>query len=93
MVYYTTNVNSMEAKLFTIRCGINHAIQLQDISHIIVVTDTIPAAKWIFDMSTHPYQLYSIMILKDFKAFLTRTVTISLSSEIVLTPLNSHHIY
>jgi len=45
MVYYTTNVNSMEAKLFTIRCGINHAIQLQDISHIIVVTDTIPAAK------------------------------------------------
>jgi len=45
MVDYTTNINSMEAKLFAIRYGINYVMQLQDISHIIVVTDIISAAK------------------------------------------------
>jgi len=45
LAHHTTNVNSMKAELFTIRYRINHAIQLQDISHIIVVTDTISLAK------------------------------------------------
>jgi len=35
----------MEAGLFAIRCGINHAMQLQDISYIIVVTDAISTVK------------------------------------------------
>ena len=55
IVHHATNVNFMEAKLFTIRYGINHAMQLQDISCIISVTDAISAAKWIFDISTHLY--------------------------------------
>ena len=54
IVYHATNVNFIEAKLF-IRYGINHAMQLQDISCIISVTDAISAAKWIFDISTHLY--------------------------------------
>jgi len=45
IVYYATNVNFIEAKLFTIRYGINYAMQLQDISCIIFVTDAISAAK------------------------------------------------
>ena len=45
----------MEAKLFAIRCGINHAMQLQNISCIIVIIDAIPAAKQIFDIFTYLY--------------------------------------
>ena len=68
IVHHTTNINSIKAKLFVIRYRINYTMQLQDISHIIVVTDIIPAAKRIFDMSTHPYQLHFILISKDLKA-------------------------
>ena len=50
-VYYAMNVTSTEAELFAIRCGINHAVHLQNITWIIVITDAIPAAKWIFDSS------------------------------------------
>jgi len=30
-VHHAMNIMSIEAKLFAIRCGINHAVQLQDI--------------------------------------------------------------
>ena len=43
LVYYAFNINFMEAELFTIRCGINYA--MQDISLIIVITGAISAAK------------------------------------------------
>jgi len=39
-VYYATNVNSTEAKLFVIRCGISYTIYLQDINYIIVIIDS-----------------------------------------------------
>jgi len=45
LVHHASNVSSTEAKIFTIRCRINHAMQLQDISHIIIITDAILAAK------------------------------------------------
>ncbi len=73
IVYHATNINSIEAELFAIIFGINHTMQLQDIICIIVVTDTISAAKQIFDMSTHPYQLHSIVILKDLKVFFNKS--------------------
>jgi len=44
-VHHAMNIMSIEAKLFAIRCGINHAVQLQDIAHIIVITDVILATK------------------------------------------------
>jgi len=68
-VHYAINITSMEAKLFVIRCRINQVVQLQDIAHIIVITDAILAAKQIFDTSIHPYQLHSITISKDFGCF------------------------
>ena len=45
MLYYTVDIASMEAELFTIRYGINKAIQTQDVSCIIVITDIIYATK------------------------------------------------
>ena len=71
-VHHTMNITSTKAKLFTIRCEINHVVQLQDIAHIIVITDTIPATKWIFDTSIHLYQLHSITISKDLRDFFNK---------------------
>ena len=66
-VHHAMNVTSTEAKIFTIRCSINCATQIQDVKHIIIITDAIPATKYIFNMTIHPYQLYSIAISKDLK--------------------------
>jgi len=54
------NILSTEAKVFTIKCGISQAIQIQDVTWIVIVTNTIPATKRIFDMSNHPYQVHFI---------------------------------
>jgi len=50
-LYYAGNVTFTKAELFTIRCGINQAVNIQEISKIIVITDSIHAAKRIFDLS------------------------------------------
>jgi len=49
------NILSTETKLFAIRYGISWASQIQDITCIVVITDTIHATKHIFDTSIHPY--------------------------------------
>ena len=36
-IHYTVNITSTEAELFAIRCGINQAVQIPDVAHIIVV--------------------------------------------------------
>ena len=54
-IYHTINVMFTEAKLFTIRYSINYATQMQDLTHIIIITDAISVAKQIFDMSIYPY--------------------------------------
>jgi len=54
-VHYAINVTSTKAELFTIRCGINHVTQMQNITHIIIIIDAILATKCIFDMSIHLY--------------------------------------
>jgi len=73
------NVISTEAELFTIRCEINWAIQTQNITHIIINTDAIPAAKQIFDMSNHSYQLHSITISSDLGEFFQKNSSNSIS--------------
>jgi len=45
------NVMSTEAELFAIRYSINCATQMQDVAHIIIIMDAIPATKHIFDMT------------------------------------------
>jgi len=49
------NITSTEAELFSIRCGINQAVKLPNISQIIIITDIILAARHIFDLSTHSF--------------------------------------
>ena len=72
-VYYVTNINSTETELFAIRCGISHAIHLQDVNYIIVIIYTILTTKWIFNTMVHSYQLHFITILKDLKKFFNKS--------------------
>jgi len=52
-IHYTINVTFTKAKLFAIRCGLNQTIQLTNIEYIIVIIDSIHAAK--IDSSIHLY--------------------------------------
>ena len=54
-LHYVINVTSTKAEFFAIRCGINQAIQLLNIRHIIVITDSMHASKKIFDSSIYLY--------------------------------------
>ena len=47
-VHYASCVTSSEAELFAIRCGINQACLLNNVSKIIIVTDSIHVAKKFF---------------------------------------------
>ena len=65
------NVNSTEAELF--------AMKLQDVSKVVVITDAIPAAKWIFNTSIYPYQLHFITILENLREFFNKNPNNSIS--------------
>jgi len=54
-VYHAINVISTEVELFVIICSINQAIQIPEVTYIIVITDTIHAAEHIFDSIIHSY--------------------------------------
>ena len=71
-IHYTINITFIGAELFTIKYRINYAIYLQDVACIIIITDTIPATKWIFNTSIHLYQLHSIAIFKNFRSFFNK---------------------
>jgi len=68
-LYHVENVISTEAELFAIRCSINQAINIQEISKIIVITDSIHAAKRILNLSLHPYQIHSVFISNKLRKF------------------------
>ena len=68
-LYHTGNIISTKAELFTIRCGINQAIKIQEISKIIVVTNSIHATKRICDLSLHLYQIHLISISNELRKF------------------------
>jgi len=56
-------------ELFAIRCSINQACIINNVSKIIVVTDSIHAAKKIFNSGSHPYQIHSAAILSELRTF------------------------
>ena len=68
-VYHTAFVTSMEAELFAIRCGINQALTKDKMSKVVIVTDSIYAAKKIFDSKPHPYQSHTTAILSKLCCF------------------------
>ena len=72
-IHHTINITSTEIELFLIRCGINQAVQIPNTKNIIIITDTIHAARWIFDLYFHLYQLYSITISQNLRAFFNKS--------------------
>ena len=68
-LHHTISVTSSKAKFFAIRCDIIQAIYSHEISKIIIVMDSIHAAKKIFDPSLHLLQKQAAFILKDLREF------------------------
>ena len=69
MIHHAVLITSMEAELFTIRYGINQAMNFNNIAKIIVVTNSIHVARKIFNPSVHPYQIQSAAILSELHNF------------------------
>ena len=69
MVHHTAFVTSTEAELFVIRCSINQVCNKENVSKIIVVTDSIHVAKKIFDAKPHLYQSHTVAILHELHCF------------------------
>ena len=70
-LHHVAFVTSTEAELFVIRCGINQASNKEHVSKIIVITNSIHAAKKIFDPLSHPFQAYAVAILSNLHQFFT----------------------
>ena len=68
-VHHASFVTSTEAELFAIRCGINQACAIENVSKIIVVMDSIHAAKKIFNSKSHPFQIHTSAILGELQKF------------------------
>ena len=60
MLHHPVFVTSLEAKLFAIRCSISQASSKENVSKIIIITDSIHIAKKIFDPSSHLLQSQSV---------------------------------
>ena len=68
-VHHASFVTSTEVELFAIRYSINQACSINNVSKIIVITDSIYVTKKIFDSESHPFQLYTTMILHELQEF------------------------
>jgi len=72
MVHHAAFVTSTEAELFAIRCSINQVCNKANISKVIIITDSIYAAKKIFDTKFHSYQIHMFVILNELRQFFTK---------------------
>ena len=68
-VHHASFVTSTEAELFAIRCGINQACFISNVSKIVIITNSIHAAKKIFDCGFYPYQIHLAAILSELHTF------------------------
>ena len=68
-VHHTLFMTSTEAELFAIRCDINQACFINNVSKIIIVTDSIYVAKKIFNSESHSFQLHTTAILCKLREF------------------------
>jgi len=71
-LHHAINITSTEAKLFVIRYGLNQATQLNSIKYIVVIIDSIHAAKRIFDSFIYLYQVQILSIFKKLVEFFKR---------------------
>jgi len=72
-LYHAINITSTKAELFTIRCSVNQATNSSGISKIIVIIDSIHAAKKIFDTLLHPFQIHMAAILRELHFFFSQS--------------------
>ena len=70
-LHHAAFVTSTEAELFVIRYSINQAYIKENISKIIVVTNSIHVAKKIFNSPSHTYQVHTVAILSNLYCFFT----------------------
>jgi len=68
-LYHVINITSTKTELFVIRYSINKATQMINISHIIVITNSIYATKIIFNLLVHSYQIQSSTISRELRKF------------------------
>ena len=78
----------MEVELFAIRCGINQACIKENVSKIIIITNSIHAVKRVFDSKLHPFQSHTMAILSELRHFLTKITKIPLNFGNALVALN-----
>ena len=78
ILHHTTFITSTEAELFAIRCGINQAISNNNVSKIVVITNSIHAVKRIFNLSFHSFQIQSMAILGDLHHFFSKDLNNSI---------------
>jgi len=77
-IHYAIHVTSTEVELFAIRCGINQSLNVNNLSKIVVITNSIHVVKKIFDPSVHPYQSQLVVILLDLCKFFNHCETNSI---------------
>ena len=68
-VHHAAFITSTEAELFTIKCSINQACNKENVSRVVVITDSIHAVKKIFDSKSHPYQIHTMAIFSKLHRF------------------------
>ena len=68
-VHHVSFVTTTEAELFAIRYSINQACSINNVSKIIIVTNSIHAAKKIFDCEVYPLQIHTAAILDELQKF------------------------
>ena len=90
MIHHSAFVTSTEAELFAIRYSINQALLVDNISKIIVVTDSIHVARKIFDPSSYPYQIYAVAILEELHLFFSKNLANSIEFWECSSCLNWH---
>jgi len=74
-IHRAVNVTTTKAELFAIQCGINQAIDIANINHIVIITDSLHATRRIFDFSLHPYQIHSVVISQKLREFFLKDVS------------------
>ena len=68
-IHHAVYITSTEAELFAIRCSIKQVLNFDNVSKIIVITDSIYAARKIFELFVHPYQVQLAAILSNLCSF------------------------
>jgi len=74
IIHRAVNVTTTKAEISAIQCGINQAVGITNINHIVVITDSLHAAKKIFDFLLHPYQIHFVAIPWKLRGFFLKNI-------------------